>query len=320
MNWNGQRESLDHLIKTRIEPDKARDLKADFAAKRRAYVMSSLCTRPFFIPLEFQMNLAGQVAPYRATTPQLSFDFIITGIKADTQTRDIVVRRTEDEKPLAYVGEDLNLFLRLDEIAGQGATNGGGQLGVFYLPEPIPLIRGGRLTMEMFKTDTTAGAEEANVVLIGLRVFEKPYGELLLSDSERQSIDFIINARESRRTVFLKQAVSFDSAVAGGEARDLSTPEVEEPLLVVGMRTTLRQSLIEGLRIEGEPNWTINRVPCWGIAAEDELVNENYQWFSKPVYLRSRGSILIDRIINSIDGSLIDAQTGNSITWICKTV
>ncbi|MCW5956494.1 MAG: hypothetical protein KIT61_07900 [Pyrinomonadaceae bacterium] len=320
MNWNGQRETLDHLIRCRIEPDKAKTFQSEFNAKRRSRIVSAFNTRPFFVPLSFNMNIAGQVAPYRDVTPQLAFDFIITGLKADVQTRDIVIRRTEDEKPLVYVGDEQNLYLRTDEIAGLSATVGGGTLGVFYLPQPIVLQRGGRLTVEMYKTDTTAAAEEANIVLVGIRVLRKEYGELLMSEGERQHVDFLLKARQSPRTVFLKTSVAFDSAAIGGIASNLRTPEVEEPLLVRGMRSTLRQSLIEGLRIEGEPNWMPTATPIWAIAAEDEVVHENYQWFSKPVYLRSNGSIEIERITNSIDGSNIDAQTGNSITWICDTV
>ena len=319
MNWNGQRETLDHLIRRRLNPGRADSLQADFDAKRRSRIESALTTRPFFIPLSFEMNPGGQVSPYRDTTPQLAYDFIITGIKTDTQTRDIVIRRTEDDKPVVYVGDQLNLFLRLDEIAGLTATSGGGQLGTFYLPQPILLPRGARLTVEMYKTDTTAAAEVANIVLIGIRVFNQDYANLLMRDGERQRIDFLIKARECPRVVFLKQAVSFDSAVVGGEARNLVTPEVDEPLLVRGMRTTLRQSAIE-LRVEGEPLWTSEPTPIWGIAAEDELVHDNYQWFSKPVFLRARSSIVIDRITNGYDGTNIDDQTGNSITWICETV
>jgi len=74
------------------------------------------------------------------------------------------------------------------------------------------------------------------------------------------------------------------------------------------------------LGIQGEPTWTAEPTPIWAVAAEDELVSENYHWFSKPVFLHSKNTIEISKITNSIDGSLIDAQTGNSITWICETV
>jgi len=319
MNWNGQRPTLDHLVSLLLDPARAASLQADYNAKRRARVNAALFTRPHFMPLTFEMAAAGTTSPYRDTTQSLSYPVIITGIKADSQTREIRIRRTEDEKPIAYVGEELNLHLRLDEIAGQSVTLGGGQLGVFYLPQPIILPAGNRLTVEMFKTDTTADPEEANIVFIGVRVMNREYGSLLLDPAERDMVDTIIRMREVPRTIFLKQAVAFDSAIAGGEARNLFTPQVEEPLLIRGIRTTLRHSLIS-LRVQGEPNWTTEQTPIWGVAGEDDLIHDNYQWFSRPVFLHSRTQIEIERITNSIDGSLIDAQTGNSITWICETV
>lgn len=319
MNWNGQRQTLDHLISLLQFPERKQSLQTDFNAKRRARVTAALTTRPLFIPLQYTMTAAAQVSPYRSTTPSLSYPAIITGIKADTQTRSIVIRRTEDEKPIVYVGEELNLFLRLDEVAGQGATNGGGQLGVFYFPEPIILPAGNRLTIEMYKTDVTADVEVANIVLVGMRVLNPAYAAELLDPAEKQFIESTLQMREIPRTIFLKQAITFDSAVAGGLATDLYTPEVEEPLLLRGIRTTLRQSTIS-LRVQGEPDWTIGQVPIWGLAAEDELVHDNYQWFSKPVFLHSKNQIEISRVVNSIDGSLIDAQEGNSITWIAQTV
>ena len=319
MNWNGQRETLDHLIRRRLNPGQADKLQAEFNAKRRSRIESALTTRPYFVPLSYSLNAAGQVSPYRDMTPQLPFDFLITGIKTDSQTREIVIRRTEDEKPIVYVGENLNLFLRLDEIGGLTADSGGGQLGVFYLPQPIALSRGNRLSVEVYKTDTTADPESVNIVLVGVRVFNSDYAKLVLEGDERGRIDFIVRAREIPRIVFLKQLVEFDAPGVGGEARNLFTPEVDEPLLVRGMRTTLRRSSIE-MRLEGEPEWTNGLTPIWGIAAEDELVHDNYQWFSKPVYLRSKASIEVTRVRNSIDGVNVDAQTGNSITWICETV
>ena len=320
MNWNGQGKTLDHLVRSLTDPSRSKALQSEFNAARRARVASALNVRPFLVPLAFNMLAAGQAPPYRAVTAPQAFDFIITGLKSDNQTRNIIIRRTEDEKPLVYVGEEQNLYLRVDEIAGVAITPGGGQAGVFYLPQPIYLQRGQRMTIEMFKTDTTAGTEEANIVLVGVRVLRKEYGALLMGEGEREVVDFYLENRTAPRTVFLKTPVEFDSAVAGGLAQNVVTPEVGEPLLVRGVRTTLRQSLIEGVRLEGEPNWMPSAVPIWSFAAEDELGHDNYQWFSKPVYLRTKGTIEIERVTNSIDGVNIDAQEGNTITWICETV
>ena len=319
MNWNGQRRWLDHSIAIRQNPGNTAKLQAELDAFRRKRIFEAATNRPVFLPISFEMTAAGQVTPYRSATKSLGYDVLITGIKADTQTREIIVSRNQGDAPLAYVGDEVNLNLRVDDIAGITATTGGGQTGVFYFPTPILLKAGNILTVEMFKTDTTLEVEEANIVFLGNRVFNKAYGEALIDPLESQLIDRYIRLREIPRTVFLKQLVDFDSAVAGGEATNLYTPRVDEPLLIRGMRTTLRQSTIE-LGVEGEPDWTYEQTPIWGIAGEDELMYDNYIWFSKPVYLHSDTVIVIRRVVNSIDGVLIDAQTGNTVTWICETV
>lgn len=319
MNWNGQREYLENLIRNRYDASTLVANQKDLYTKRWAKIRAGLMTRPVYMPLQFDMTAAAQTSPYRDTTEPQSHDVIIYGIKADVATRSIIVRRTEDDKPMVYVGDELNLHLRADELAGQGSTLGGGQLGPFYLTAPLLIKAGSRITVEMFKTDVTAGTEQANIVLIGCRVFEKRFGEMVLDSAERDQIEFLLRAREIPQIKFLKQAVSFDSAIAGGVDRNLFTPQTDEPLLIRGVRSSLRQSTIV-MRIQGEPNWTTRPTPCWGIAAEDDLVHENYQWFAKPIYLHSRTSIEIETITNSIDGTNIDTQTGNTITWLCETV
>lgn len=318
MNGNGQRRFLNHVINKMQDPAGAGKLQAEFDAWRRKRLSEAATTRPVFHTLQFNMLAAAQTSPYRDTTQSLGYDVLITGIKADVAQRDIIIRRTESDLPICYVGDETNLNLRVDDIAGITATTGGGQTGTFYLPSPILVPAKTRLTIEMFKTDVTAAVEQANIVLVGVRVYHRSFAESLLDPAEKMLADQFIAMREIPRTVFLKQLVAFDSAIAGGEARNLFTPKVEEPLLIRGVRTTLRQSQIE-IGVTGEPSWTVEPTPIWGVAGEDELGNDNYQWFSKPIYLHSGDTIEVRRIINSIDGTLIDVQTGNTLTWICET-
>ena len=324
MNWNGQREALDHLIKLRLEGDPAKReaLQNEYNNKRRARVMSAMCVRPVYIPLEFTMTAAAQTSPYRALTPKLGYDVIITGVKADRQLRDCYIRRN-DEQPLVLVGDESSLYLRSDEFCGQAATTGGGQLGPFYFPQPLLLEAGKRDSFEVYKTDATTDIEELNIVLIGIRVYPQSYADILYNDDEKRAVERALQMRQAPETRFLKVPVSFSTAAAAGLATNISTPEANELLLVRGIRTTLRQSLIAEIHLEGEPNWVTDECPCWAIAAEDELIHDNYLWLSKPVYIGKGKSIMIDRIINNIDAndtSLIDSQTGNTITFICDTV
>lgn len=319
MNWNGQQRYLDHLIAKRVDLAGADKLQQDINAFRRSRIDKALAVRPIFIPLQFTMTAAAQTSPYRQTSPQLEYDVIITAIKSDNQTRDIVVRNTQTDSSLTRIGDETSLYLRADEIAGQTADNAAGQLGPFYLPAPITMNRGNRITVEMFKADATAAVEVANIVLIGIRVLPGLY-RVQDDPDERKRIDRAILLRETPAPLFLKQLVNFDTAALNGQSVNLFSPEVDEPLLIRGVRTGLRYSTIE-LGLQGEPTWTISPTPIWGIAAEDELLHENYQWFSRPVYLHSNSAIETRRIINgTVDGVQLDAQTGNTITWICETV
>jgi hypothetical protein len=190
MNWNGQRETLDFLIRSRIEPERKQELQNEFNSRRRSRVVSALTVRPFLVNLRFDMTAAGQISPYRAITPQLNFDWIITGLKSDADTpRNIVIRRTEDEKPIAYVGDNQNLYLTTDEISGLTTAIGGGQLGTFYMPNPLTLYKNNRLAVEVYKTDTTTSPVVLNLVLVGLRVFRNEYGEVLLDSQERHRLE-----------------------------------------------------------------------------------------------------------------------------------
>lgn len=319
MDANGQRRWLNHSIAIRSNPGKAKALQAELDAYRRRLVAEAALTRPVFLPLEFQMTAAGQVPPYRDISESLSYDVLITGIKSDNQTRNVILKFTESEQSLARVGDETNLYLRADDIAGVTSTTGGGQMGPFYLPRPILLKAGQRMTGEIFKTDTTATTEEANIVLIGVRVFGDEYANAILDPAERDLVERLISMREIPQPRVLKQLINFETAVVGGEKRNAFTPRIEEPLLLLGLRTNLRQSSIE-LGIQGEPTWTTKLTPIWAVAGEDELVHDNYQWFSKPVYLHSETSIEVRRVVNGLDGSNIDDQNNNFLTWICSTV
>lgn len=319
MNWNGQRPWVDHFIATRSDAAGAPAAQAALNERRRRRLFEAALTRPIYLPLTFALPATGQVSPIRDTTTSLGHDVLIVGARSDTQTRDIVVRATESDRSLVRIGDETSLYLRCDEFAGQLPGNGG-QTGIQYWPVPILLRQGQRITIEMFKTDTTADAEEANIVLVGIRAYGKEYANALLDAGEMAAVDHFLNAREFPAVTHLKVAWNFSTALAGGEARNILTPRVEEPLLVRGVRTSLRNSLIE-IGLASEPSWTVEETPYWAIAGEDELIADNWLWFPKPIYLRRNAQIELRRIVNSIDtGTPLDAQNGNTMTFYCETV
>ena len=320
MNWNGQRQTLEHLIALALNPSRGASLQADFNSKRRSRIQSALSTRPLFLPLQFSMTAAAQTTPYRDLTPSLGYDVFITGIKTDTPSRSINLRRTESERAIVRVGDEVNLYLTGDDVAGTTAGLTPGQNGVFYFPAPIVIKKGTRLTVEMYKQDATADPEVANVVLIGVRALNPAWAEMVLDDDEKNLIEQIFRVNETPSPLFLKVPVNFDNAGVGGIDENILTPRVEVPLLVRGMRSTLAWSTIE-LNVEGEPTWTPRATPIWAVANESNQEGEAYIWFSKPVYLKSDNQISITRVTNGgVDGLTYDDQTGNTITFICETV
>lgn len=323
MNWNGQRRWLKHAIDIRHEPARLAELQQTVNADRLRRVADAMKTRPVFLPLTFEMTAAAQTSPYRDTTPSLNYDVLITGVKSDNQTRDIIIKDAASETSLVRIGDEQDLFLRVDEFSGTSASVGGGHVGVHYFTTPLLLNAGRRLTVEMFKTDATDDAEEANIVLIGVRVYPRVVtadGGLPVDAEERSLITHAAAIREIPQQRYLKLTFDFDSAIAGGEARNIFTPRVEEPMLIRGMCTSLRHSSIE-LGLQGEANWTTEPVPCWAIAAEDDIGHERYQWFSEPIYLHSNSVLEIRRVVNGInDTGDLDSETGNTITLICETV
>lgn len=266
------------------------------------------------------MTAAAQTAPYTDLTPSLGYDVIITGIKTDTPDRNINIRRTETERSLVRVGEQVNLYLTGSDVAGSTAGLTPGQNGTFYLPSPIVVPQGSRITLEMYKQDATADPVVANVVLIGVRVLNPAWGDTLLDPDEKDRIERALRMAPAPTPIFLKVPIDFDAAGVGGLVEHQLTPRVESPVLIRGMRSTLAWSSIE-MSVAGEPTWTPRATPIWAIAQESDQANDAYQWFSRPIYLHSDNQVEIVRVVNGGNDNLtFDPQTGNTITFICETV
>lgn len=323
MNWNGQRPIVEYYEKVLSDPSVRAAEREKLAAFRRKRAYDSLLTRPVYLPLQFTMDAAGRVNPYRDTTPQLGYDVVITGIKTDCwigNGRDITFQLSDGSETLVRTGNADNLFLRTDDIAGCTVDAGGGQVGVFYLPQPFLLRQDSAILVEMFKTDTTGSTEVANIVLIGYRVLPAAYANVAVDIDERQKIEDIIRLNETPKTRILKIPVAFAAAAVGSQLSALSSPRIQEPILLRGMRTTLRHSTLE-IGIEGESDWMTEQVPIWAVADENEQGNDNYIWFSKPIFLHSNNSVVIRRIVNgNIDQANVDATTGGQISFIYDTI
>ncbi len=325
MNKNGSGPTTDFLDKYLSEPDASVQaaLRDTFNAWRRKRVYDSLLTRPVVLPLNFTLPLAGQVSPIRDTTPSLGYDVVITGARTNCwpgNGRDINFMLTDGTGNFVRNNNISDLFLRTDDLAGCTVDAGGGQIGVFPWPQPYLLKKDYRLVMEMFKTDVTAADEIVTVALIGHKVIPQAFVNVTITPDEREKIDRALALRLTPETKTMKIQLDFPLAAVGSQVANIDSPRVEEPILLRGMRTSMRNSTVE-IAIEGEATWMSEQVPIWSLAAENDLGTDNYIWFHKPLYLPSDKVVSIRRAINgNIDQSNIDPAAGNEITIIYDTV
>lgn len=332
MNRNGHGALVDYWIKVLSEPATREMERQSLAARRRQQVLASLLTRPFYLPLEFTLAAAGTPIPYTQLTAQLGYDVVITGVRTDAWVaedpgvfpaagRQMVLQFTNnnESQTITRTGGDTTLYLRTDDIAGSTVDSGGGQIGVFQLPQPFYLEAGNRIQVDMFKPDNTGADVVTNVVFVGYRVLSKSVAEGVLTPRELALIDQYISLRETQEMRFLKLGVEFAAAAVGEQIENLTTTKLQEPVILRGIRTTLRQSTIQ-IGIDGEAAWMPSQTPIWAVMAENDLENDAYLWFEKGVYLPSQTILNIPLIINGgIDGTNIDPTNGE-ITFIYQTV
>jgi len=313
MSQNYNHRNLEHAINIRRFPERAAALQKAFDEKRLARIEKAISTRPVYIPFKFTLDAAGQVSPYQKETPTLPYDVIITGIITNNSARRIALREPNSILPIAIVGEKRNLYLSLADIAGGTSQAEKGQKGIFTLPSPLTIDARSRLYVDVYKPDTTDAPETINFVLTGYRVLKNQ----TLDGDVRASVERAIGLRSMPKTIFLIQEITFDSDNIGGRARNVSTPPVEEPILIRGVRSSLRSSFVN-LGIQGETQWTTDDTPIWAIAAEDDDESDSYVYFQRSIFLPRDGVIEQD-FINSVDGVNLDPQTGGK-TWICETM
>lgn len=316
MDFNGNREYLDHLINAYREPQTFPKRRAELNARRRVRVEKSLASRPCYIPLTFTLPAAGQFAPVLRKTPELTYDTIIIGAVADNASREVLFRRAENEHPHVFVGEKTNLYLSLAELSGQAVQSDGGTKTIFYFTTPFQLPAGRQFSVSMFKTDTTADPETVNLTLIALRPFRAGFGNDILTATQSELVNRFITLRQTPEMRFLKQQITFN---ANGVAENVEFPRPTEPLLIRGVRTNLAYSTIEA-GVEGEPKWTTGPTPIWALAAQENAPLANYNWFERNVFLPADGQ-LATSFKNTVDGVLTDnIGTSYTLTWACETM
>lgn len=316
MNIN--KEWFTHIIDSRRFPNKTSEIKArqeKVNAGRLARVEKAMYRMPVYIPLKWVLPAIAPISPITATTNnKINFDVLIVGAISDCPNRQIRFKSSNNEINPSYLGKDVATNLVVGDIAGTTMQySNDAQIGIFEYTSPFILYPNNQLTIEMYK-DTTDNEEISNLVFVGYRIFSEKFTFTNFQEDEIKEIKGFISQREIPRQKWLKHEIKFD---AEGFASDVLTPDIDEPLIIRGIRTDLKHSVIQRIKFQNHLDWLTEDTPIWAIASETRG-NGNYHYFKQPLYLPRKSAIQID-LKNTIDGtSYIDGD--GSITWLCETV
>lgn len=315
---NITKEWFSHAFNKRRFPNNPKNLELQKGVDSARFVRceKAMYRLPVYLPLRWDLPALAPLAPITTSTPnKLDFDVLIVGAISDSPKREVRFQSSDLEINPTYLGKSANVRLTLGEIAGTNKPNSGdAKVGINYFTSPFILYSGQQITLDMFKPEDTPNAEVANLVFVGYRVFSEraSYGDYLVEETAR--IKQFIGTREVPRQQWLKQEIVFD---ANGFAKNFTTPDITEPLIVRGVRSTLSASLINEIKFRLGFSWVTAETPSWAIFCEPNA-NDNYLMFRDALYLPAKSEIEIS-LTNTITGSTTVDPNG-SITWLCETV
>jgi hypothetical protein len=315
MMKNPTKEWFNHAISLRRFPGVDVEKKQEAVNKGRFdRVEKSFWRLPVYLPLRWDLPAAAPIAPIAATTSnRLDYDLLIVGAITDTPNRQIRFKNSNSEINPSYVGRNISVNLTLGDIAGTTTRfSNDAQVGIFYYTSPFVLYKDQQITIELFK-EATATTEVSNLVFIGYRIFNEKQTFAKAEDAEIKEIKQFIALREVPRQIFLKSDVVFDG---NGLASDVRTPDTDEPLIIRGVKTTLRHSAIQSCKLQNGLEFNVGDVPSWALFCEPNG-HDNYHYFKEPLYLPRKTALQMD-IKNTIDSVYVDGN--GSITWLCETV
>jgi hypothetical protein len=319
MDFNGNNQSLNHLINVRRRPATARAAQDVLNEQRLNRIQAILATRPHFSALKFSLPATNNITPVTQNTPDFRHDLIVTGAITNSN-RPFEIERRNSKRPMIYIeADDYSTRFNLNEFAGEVVPSGGYN-GIFYFPHPFVIGEGRFETFKVYKLDADP-AEIAWLALVGMRVFADDYAEAQLTAQQAERVRAAIISRETPQTHYAKIAIEFD---AGGKA-SFKTPKFEEPHILRGIKSTFNESLIR-FGIEGEARLTSNPdeeglgdyVPIWAVTAQTDSKRELYSWQQRGLFIDSNKRIF-GELINTLDEGATTDNNGE-ITLILETM
>jgi hypothetical protein len=306
-----QNSAFNHLVSVLQYPASAAAKQAEYDRLRLHAVESAARQRPHFLPVKHTLPSVAQNLPIPAYTDELNHDVIITGAITDGEDRNIKFYRDREAKPLIRYGDQSNPKLSIDAIAGHSVASAGVS-GVQRFPAPFILQRKEIMTVEMYQESSPGQEEIVYTVFNGYRIYTPQHAEAQLPDDVLRRVKSGIKERAVPESRYAVCPVNFDST---GQAVS-ETPKTEEPLLILGFRSTFTDALVN-FGFDGELSFSKSAFPIWALANEATNNRNNFNMLMTPVFLAPNEQLLFS-LKNTID-SVVFATNGQ-IEVLMKTV
>jgi hypothetical protein len=288
--------NFQHLVSLLQFPEQAKVNQEQVNKARLFAVERALTLRPHFLPVTHDLPAVAQNLPIPASTDDdLNYPVIITGAITDSTGKqaDFFIER-DNSKPIIRTVN--NSRLSLEAFAGKNKDNAGFE-GVLHFAEPFTLNASQSITLQIYN-DTIAAAQ-VNTVFLGNRVYKPSNAEAQLSEETRRDVLENINKRPTPMNRFAVCPVIF---AADGTAT-VETPKADEPLLILGFRSTFTNALVNFGN--GTDFFCKKHFPLWALASEKDNGNRLFNHLNSPIFLGKRQQLLFS-FKNRINDLLAD--------------
>lgn len=288
--------AFEHLLDKLNNPSDALKKQGLYNQQRFETVLSGLRVRPAFLPVQIQMPAAVQSLPQSGQTNDLTYDVIITGAISDGEEKKINFGfNDENTKPFVSTGETATQ-ISLEAIAGKSLESAGHN-GIQTF-EPFLLRAGDTLNVDIYKPVATAGIETVTICFVGYRVYSEFLVQENFSQQSRENVQKEISKRVNRQQRFDTVKVTFADNRATAQ-----TTKVNEPRLIWGFRTTVKNALIT-LGFDNNEAFSKDYFPIWALAAESGNNTDNYRYLKRPIFLAANQQLYF-MLKDSINGSTL---------------
>lgn len=291
-----RKEAFDHLVTVMQSPELSKVTQDEYNKKRFERVERALRTRPAFLPVSITLPTTAQSLPSNNQTREVEYDVIITGAITDGENKRInVSKNLETTRPIVKTGVEGNAKISLDAIAGK-SKEASGITGIQAI-NPFVLKEDDSLVLEIFQDVETDEEETVNTVFTGSRVYDKNHSDAQLSKKARAAVTESINRNLTPQQRYAVVPIKFEDGKAIAE-----TPKSEEPLLIVGFRTTVKNALIN-LGFSNDTKFSRDFFPIWALANEEGNYTKNYNELMSEIFLEPQQQLFFS-LIDTIDGKI----------------